>query len=109
MVYTALCDTFCTSCCIFSAQIISQLLQVYSYTNLLFEYMIFENDPQRKVFHNVNLSNLENVLQRNLITNWVRECTFRIVRGTNFENLPARPRICSMYVPVCPKKLWICH
>ena len=40
------------------------------------------------MFHNVNLSNLENVLQRNLVTDRARECTFGLCGGTNFENLP---------------------
>ena len=32
-------DSCCTTCCIFSAQIISQLSHVYSHTNFSFEYI----------------------------------------------------------------------
>ena len=39
------------------------------------------------MFHNVNLSNLENVLQRNLRTDMVREGIFSGSGGTNIENL----------------------
>ena len=30
---------------------------------------------------------MENVLQRNLITDWARKCIFRVSGVTNFENL----------------------
>ena len=36
----------------------------------------------------LGLSNLENVLQKNLRTGKPRECIFRASGGTNFENLP---------------------
>ena len=63
MVYTASCDSFCTTCCIFLAQTASQPSLVYSHTNFLFEYM-----NCLKIIHgNVNLFNLESVLQRNLM------------------------------------------
>ena len=35
------CDCFCTTCFIFYAQLVSQLLQAYSHTNISFEYMNF--------------------------------------------------------------------
>ena len=50
--------------CIFSPQIALQLSQAYSQTNLLFEYIIFKNYSQRRVFHKVNLNNLQNVLTK---------------------------------------------
>lgn len=37
------------------------------------------------MFRNVDLSNLENVLQRNLRADRARECVFRVSGGTNFE------------------------
>ena len=40
IVYTALCDSFCTTCCIFSVHVAWQFSHVYSHTNL-FEYMNF--------------------------------------------------------------------
>ena len=44
--------------------------------------------PRRRVFYNVNLSNLQNVLHRILRTNRTRESTFRATEGTYFQNLP---------------------
>ena len=41
------------------------------------------------VFRNVNLSNLEKVLQRNLRTGRAEDCIFRASRGTSFENFSA--------------------
>ena len=40
-------------------------------------------------------------------------CSFRASEGTNFENFLLAANdvgaiMGSMYVPVCPKKLWIC-
>ena len=42
------------------------------------------------MLRNVKLSNLENVLQRNLIADSARECIFRAFGGTNFENVPTQ-------------------
>ena len=50
---------------------------------------IFKNHSWQIVFCNENLNNLENIFQRNLITDCARQCTFRVSGGTNFENLPA--------------------
>ena len=38
------------------------------------------------MFCNVNLSNLENILQKNVKTDRPRECIFRASGGTNFAN-----------------------
>ena len=46
---TALCDSFCTTCCIFSAQIALQLSQVHSHTSFLFEYRIFHKNLSKEV------------------------------------------------------------
>ena len=43
-----------------------------------------------KVFGDVILSNMENVLQRNLRSDRARECIFRASGGTNFENFTAQ-------------------
>ena len=48
-------------------------------------YEFFINHPRREVFRNVNLSNLENVLQRHLKTDRAGQCIFRASGGTNFE------------------------
>ena len=77
-------------------------------------YAFFKNHPRRGVFRNVNLSNLENVLQKNRRTDLAEECIFRASGGTNFENF------CDLRQPWCrplefdvctglPKKLWIRH
>ena len=42
--------------------------------------------PQRRVFCNVTLSNLGNVLQRDVRTDMARECIFRVFESTNFED-----------------------
>ena len=39
------------------------------------------------VFRNVNLSNLKNVLQRNLRIGRAKDCHFRVPGGTNFQNV----------------------
>ena len=39
IVYIILCDSFHNTCCIFSAQIVSPLSQVYKHTNSIYEYM----------------------------------------------------------------------
>ena len=61
------------------------------------------------VFGNVNLSNLKNVLQRNLRTDRAGEGIFRASGGTNFENFPAQQqpwwRFCGFSVCTSlPKK-----
>ena len=50
------------------------------------------------MFFNVNLSNLENVLQRNLRNDRAGECIFRASGGTNFENFSAQ----------CQPWWWLC-
>ena len=63
------------------------------------------------MFCNVNLSNLKNVLQRNLRTFTARQCIFGASGGANFlaQRKSGGTLVDSMYVPVCPKKLWIRH
>ena len=51
---------------------------------------VFKNHPRKGVFHNVNLSYLVNVLQRNLSTRRAGECIFRPSGGTNYENFPVQ-------------------
>ena len=76
-------------------------------------YEFFRNDPQRGIFLNVNLSNLENILLKNLITDRARECIFRASGGTDFEIFSTQHHggtfVGLMYVQVCPKKLWTSH
>ena len=107
---TALCDSCCTTCCIFSAQIALELSKIYSHTIFfVLNIWIFKNYPQKIVFCNVNLSNLGNVLQRNLRRNRARECIFRASGGIHFEKLTAlhQPWCCLHGFKVCtrlPKK-----
>ena len=63
------------------------------------------------MFRNVNLSNLENVLQRNLRLDRARQCNFRASGCVKCltQHKPGGTLVDSMYVPVCPKKLWIRH
>ena len=63
-----------------SAQIASQLSPVYIGTCFYLSIWHFKNHSGRKVFRNLNLGNLENVLQRNVGTDGARECIFRASR-----------------------------
>ena len=53
-------------------------------------YQFSNNRPRKRVFRNVSLSNMANVLQRNLRTDRARGCIFRVPGGTNFGNFSAR-------------------
>ena len=59
------------------------------------------------MFCNVNLSNVENVLQRHLRTDRAWQCIFGASGGANFlaQCKPGSTLVDSMDVPVCPKKL----
>ena len=48
---------------------------------------------KKRAFHNVNLSNLENLLQRNLRTGRAVECIFRESGETDFEIFQPLPSI----------------
>ena len=63
------------------------------------------------MFRNAKLSNLENVLQRNLRTDRARQCIFRASGDAKFlpQYKPGGTLVDSIYVPVCPKNLWIRH
>ena len=67
-------------------------------------YEFFKKIIYRKgVFQNVSLSNLENVLQRDLRTGRARESIFRVSGGTDFENISAwgQPWWCLSWFDVC--------
>ena len=76
-------DSCYTACCVFSGQIAWQVSQVYGHTNVLFEYMNFLKKNHR-VFRNLNLRNLENVLKWNLRTDRSKESIFRVPGGKIF-------------------------
>ena len=66
------------------------------------------------MFRNINLSNLENVLQRNLRADGARECVFTAIGGTILKiyllgGNHGGAFVDSIYVPVCPKKFGIRH
>ena len=73
------CNSLCTTCCIFLAQIVLQLSQVYSHTNFVYEYVNSLQWSLRKK------NNLENNLQRKLRTEGPKECIFRASGDTNFK------------------------
>ena len=82
-----------------SAQIASQLSPVYIGTCFYLSIWHFKNHSGRKVFRNLNLGNLENVLQRNVGTDGARECIFRASEGTSFQNLSVwRQPWCFLHV-----------
>ena len=75
--------------------------------------MIFKD--RRNVFCNVNLSNLGNLLQRNVRTGRVRKCIFR-ASGDKFCKIFSLHQswlhLCELPVPVftsLPKKIWMCY
>ena len=79
------------------------------YLNTIWIYEFFKRHPERGVFCYVNLSNLENVLERNLRTDKTGEYIFWASGGTNFEKFSAQCqpwwRICEFHVCTgLPKK-----
>ena len=97
-----------------SFQIALQLSQVYSHTNLKTTcmYEFFKNHPRRGVFRNVNLSNLENVLQRNLRTERAGSAFLEHLEAQIWKVFLLSANlggsfVSSIYVSLCPKKLWI--
>ena len=74
--------------CLFSSDCFAALTSLYFHKFFIWIYEFFKNHLRRRLSRNVNLSNLENVLQRNLKTDMARDCIFRASGGTNFENLP---------------------
>ena len=80
----------------------------------IFYYEFFKNYPRRGVFRNVNLSNLKNVLQRHLRIGRAGDCHLRIPEGTILKMFQLSANhggaiVHSMYLPVCPIRLWIRH
>ena len=71
---------------LFSSDRFPALTGLYPYKIFIWIYQFLQNYPRRTVYCNINLSNLENVLQRNLRTESTRKCIFRASGGTNFGN-----------------------
>ena len=65
-------------------------IQIFYLNNIWISYEFFKNHSGKGMFRNVNISNLENVLQRNLRKNRAGKCIFRACRGKNFENISAQ-------------------
>ena len=63
------------------------------------------------MFPNVNFSNLENVLQRNLGADrsWEHDIRDAILKLYPLGGNHGGAFVNSIYVPVCPKELWIRH
>ena len=72
--------------CLFSSDRFTSLTRLYPYKFYIWLYEFLKNHPRRRLFQNIYLSNLENVLQRNLRTGTSRECIFRASGGTRFKN-----------------------
>ena len=103
-----MCDSYCLQH-LFSLDSFVGLTRLQPYKFCFWTYEFCKNHPQRKLFCNVNLSYLENVLQKKLRAGRSRESVFRIWRH-NFENVPAwsEPWWCLSGFNVCtdlPKKL----
>ena len=47
----------------------------------------FKNYPPKRIFRNESISNLENVLQRNLRTDTAMECIFKVSECINLEKI----------------------
>ena len=99
---------------LFSSDLFTTLTSSLPYKFCIWIYEFFKILPRRRVFLKVNLSNLENVLQKNLRAGRAREGIFRAFGGTIFENAPARhqPWWCLRGFNLCtcqPKKFWIHH
>ena len=67
----------------------------------------FQSHPRRGVFRNVDVSNLKNIR-----TDRTGECIFRAFGGKYLQNFPFSANhdgvfVGSIYVLLCPKKLWI--
>ena len=87
----------------------SENQKVEHYLNTLWIHEFHKKHPRRRVFRNVNLSNLGNILQRNLRTDRTGECIFRASIAANFEHFSTQ-RLCEFHVCTSlPKKLWIRH
>ena len=84
------------------------------YLNTIRIHEFLKNHLRKGVFCNVKLSNLTNVLQSCLRTESAGECIFRASGEQILKTFPLSDNyggtfVGSMYVPVCPKKFWICH
>ena len=82
---------------------------LYPHKSFIWIYEFFKNHPRQRIFHNILLSNSENVSQKNLRTDRAREWNFRVSGGTNFEKFSTwcQPLwVWCVYRPI-QKKLWI--
>ena len=79
----------------------------WPYIHTIFFYLdIYLNIyPQRRVFCNVILSNLGNVLQRGVRTDMARECIFRVFGSTNFEDFKILT-VLSFYIATLYARLY---
>ena len=73
-----------------------------------------KNHPRGRVFGNVNLSNLENVLQGNVLqagpgSAFLEHLEAQIWKIYLVDANHGGTFVGLMYLLVCPRKLWICH
>ena len=87
IVYTASCESFCTTCCTFSAQI--AFFTRSQPFNFFIECIIFKTIIHKKDFFLiVSLNNLEDVLRRNLRKDRAKYCIFQEISGPTIFEIP---------------------
>ena len=88
------------------------LTSLQPYKFFIWTYELFRNHPWKIAFFNVNLSNLENVLLRNLRADRAWECILEYLHAQILKIYPFYANhvgtfVGSMCVWACPKTLWI--
>ena len=72
---------------IFRSYPFAALTILWPYKYFIWIYGFLKNHTRSTLIRNVNLSNLENALQRNLGSSKAKECNFRAAGSRNFRNL----------------------
>ena len=80
----------------FSSDYFAALTSLLPYNFFIWTPEFSRNYPWRRVFCNVNLSNLENVFQRNLRTDRFWGCIFRASGGEKFEHFRVRHHLVAL-------------
>ena len=80
------------------------------YLNIIWIYRFFKNHPWRWVFHNIKLSNLKNVLQRNLRTDrpgsaFLEDHEAQVLKNFLLSGNHGGVFVGSMYILVFPKNI----
>ena len=106
--------SLCSSHKFVALQFFLFLFPFYLLTMWIYEFL--KNYPRRGVFCNINLkySNLENHLERHLRTDRTGECILEHLEAQIWKIFSLSDNhggafVGLMYVPICPKKLWMRH